>query len=256
MHAKPWYVRPESERRADQNHNFSFYCIILLTTLFISSCYWQPFTLDTPLAIPWSENITTFGAALNATLSKDLQNITLPSTIRVIDRCWCDFSTNGFFEPYNVTQWEWNSVDKLKTDLEKQAAATLMLEFAEKKHDGEFASPAASLTTSQVDMPRTAASNPASQTPTQYSNRPTFLRQVLWVLLWPLVPKPDFGVPVHLPHGFVPQPDPSDASAAISPEISSMEPPESFLPLFRREYDLRPYGLNITIDFGWSRAVP
>ncbi|KAJ8703138.1 hypothetical protein PTI98_001788 [Pleurotus ostreatus] len=202
-----------------------FYCIILLTTLFISSCYWQPFTLDTPLAIPWSENITTFGAALNATLSKDLQNITLPSTIRVIDRCWCDFSTNGFFEPYNVTQWEWNSVDKLKTDLEKQAAATLMLEFAEKDQDGELASPAASLTTSHVDMPRTAAPNPASQTPTQYSNRPTFLRQVLWVLLWPLVPKPEFGVPVHLPHGFVPQPDPSEASAATFPPKQSLQNP-------------------------------
>ncbi|KAF9498198.1 hypothetical protein BDN71DRAFT_1481460 [Pleurotus eryngii] len=200
-----------------------FYCIILLTTLFISSCYWQPFTLDTPLAIPWSENITTFGAALNATLSKDLLNITLPSTIRVIDRCWCDFSTNGFFEPYNVTQWEWNSVDKLKTDLEKQAAATLMLEFAEKDQDGELASPAASLTSSHVGMPHLLS----------------------------------FGRPFGFFYGpWYQSRNPSEASAAtFPPEIFSTEPPKS-LPLLRKEYDLRPYGLNITIDFGWSRAVP
>ncbi|KAF8746226.1 hypothetical protein AX14_000025 [Amanita brunnescens Koide BX004] len=94
-----------------------FYCIVLLSTLFVTSCYWQPFPLDTPLAVPWSADISTFSHALNASLSSNISR-PVPTVIRAVDRCWCDFS-NGFFEPFNVSHWEFVSVYRLKSELER-----------------------------------------------------------------------------------------------------------------------------------------
>ncbi|KAF8349842.1 hypothetical protein F5887DRAFT_877677 [Amanita rubescens] len=94
-----------------------FYCIVLLSTLFLTSCYWQPFPLDTPLSVPWSSNITTFSHALNASISPSFSK-PIPNVIRAVDRCWCDFS-NGFFEPFNVSHWEYVTVFRLKNELER-----------------------------------------------------------------------------------------------------------------------------------------
>ncbi|KAF5392479.1 hypothetical protein D9757_002136 [Collybiopsis confluens] len=96
-----------------------FYCIILLATLFLSTCYWTPLSLDAPLSQPWTENITTFADALKSTLSPSYSR-PLPSLIQPADRCWCDISTTGFFEPFNATQWELHSVVKLRDSLERQ----------------------------------------------------------------------------------------------------------------------------------------
>ncbi|KAG7450713.1 uncharacterized protein BT62DRAFT_1072747 [Guyanagaster necrorhizus] len=97
-----------------------FYCIILITSLFISSCYRQPFSLDTPLTSPWAENITTYSHALSASLSSLPRRTLMPTTIRAVDRCWCDLSSGAFFEPFNMSRWEHNTVNRLKDDLEHQ----------------------------------------------------------------------------------------------------------------------------------------
>jgi hypothetical protein len=94
-----------------------FYCIVLLTTLFVTSCYWQPLPLDSPLSTPWSENITSFAEALNASLGTNVSQ-PLPTVIRTVDRCWCDFSGGSFFESFNITHWEYLSVMRLKNELE------------------------------------------------------------------------------------------------------------------------------------------
>ncbi|KAF8640774.1 hypothetical protein AX17_000424 [Amanita inopinata Kibby_2008] len=99
-----------------------FYCIVLLTTLFVTSCYWQPFPLDSPLSIPWSENITTFAEALNASLPSNFSQ-PLPTVVRAVDRCWCDFSGGSFFEPFNVSHWELLTIQRLKSDLERSQRA-------------------------------------------------------------------------------------------------------------------------------------
>jgi hypothetical protein len=102
---------------------FSIYCVVLLSTLFVSSCYWQPFPTDSPLTVPWSENITTFSEALNST-SMPNYSYALPTVIRAVDRCWCDFSMGSFWEPFNVSQWEYLTVQRVRRDLERQQKDT------------------------------------------------------------------------------------------------------------------------------------
>jgi len=128
---------------ASKLFTFSFYCIVLLTTLFISSCYWQPFPLDSPLATPWSENITTFAEALNATLMPNYSQ-PLPNVIRAADRCWCDFSAGGLFEPFNISRWEHVSVERLREQLERQERQEVQ------------AVPTPTESESRTEMPRTA----------------------------------------------------------------------------------------------------
>ena len=96
-------------------HSDSFYCIILLSAMFMSSCYWPPVPIDTPLNTPWSDNITTFGDALFSRIP-DLPVDLVPASIPIVDRCWCELSM-GFFEPFNSTRWEWNTVEKLREEL-------------------------------------------------------------------------------------------------------------------------------------------
>ncbi len=125
MHAKPWQVSLY-QYKFWLIFYFSFYCIVLISSIFVSSCYWQPFSLDTSLATPWSENVTTYGEALLSSLPPDIANNTesLPTSIRAADRCWCDMSSGSFFDPFNVTRWEHNTVNRMREDLEKRWASS------------------------------------------------------------------------------------------------------------------------------------
>ncbi|KAF9003714.1 hypothetical protein BDZ89DRAFT_967472, partial [Hymenopellis radicata] len=113
MHAKPWQVS-------------FFFCLMLISSIFVSSCYWQPFSLDTSLATLWSKNVMTYGEALLWSLPPDIANKTdsLPTSIRAADRCWCDMSSRSFFESFNVTRWEHNTVNRMREDLEKRWASS------------------------------------------------------------------------------------------------------------------------------------
>ncbi|EIW86360.1 hypothetical protein CONPUDRAFT_133802 [Coniophora puteana RWD-64-598 SS2] len=97
-----------------------FYCVILLAALFLSSCYWQAFPAEVSLSVPWSDNITTFGDALTATLPPEYA--TPSPLVRVIDRCWCDLAP-GLFEPFDVKRWEMASVERAKNQIIKRARA-------------------------------------------------------------------------------------------------------------------------------------
>ncbi|KAJ3920263.1 hypothetical protein F5877DRAFT_38524, partial [Lentinula edodes] len=178
-----------------------FYCIILLSTLFVSTCYWSPIPLDAPLSVPWAENITTFREGLTSTLSPSYSK-PLPSMIQPADRCWCDLSTAGFFEPFNTSLWERISVEKLKDTLERQ-----QLEFQVSENDTQSAQPS----------------------PTAYANAKS-IAQGFWSLLRS---KAELGTTRNI----------SDPMPAIG------TPP---LPLLRREYDLRRFGVGLVIDFGSS----
>ncbi|KIY45252.1 hypothetical protein FISHEDRAFT_49706, partial [Fistulina hepatica ATCC 64428] len=97
-----------------------FYCVILVSTLFASSCYWQPFPIDAQLSVPWSKNVTTFRGALAESLGLNYTQ-PLPTEIRLIDRCWCDFSgSSSIFEPFNVQEWELASVLRLRNELRQK----------------------------------------------------------------------------------------------------------------------------------------
>ncbi|KAF8807651.1 hypothetical protein BYT27DRAFT_7223452 [Phlegmacium glaucopus] len=209
-----------------------FYCIVLLTTLFVSSCYWQPFPIDSPLSIPWSDNITTFSEALNSTLMPN-HSYVLPTVMRAVDRCWCDFSTGGFWEPFNVSQWEYLSVQRLRRELERQ-------------HKDANAIPGANNTQSPISA-NDSISVPLNQTLLPLSNS-TVPASNFWSRLR------DF------PRGSqrVPTAETRETDPPLVVGVQSiMNVPQAMnqsnLPFIRQEYDLRPYGIGLVVDLGWSR---
>ncbi|KAG6840856.1 hypothetical protein C0991_003727 [Blastosporella zonata] len=221
-----------------------FYCIVLLTTLFVSSCYWQPFPLDSPLSTPWAENITTFAEALSNSLGPSYSK-PLPDIIQAVDRCWCDFSAGGFFEPFNVTHWEHVSIERLKEDLERNQK--LEDAFLKKKETGNNTQALPTPTAVgffNLTMPQTAA--PESST---FKTTSRDLRSIFRLLQYAL--KGDSS-PSPLPHAPTPTSTTSSPDAII-PSTRPRPHPEANNALIRREYDLRPYGLGILVDFGWTR---
>ncbi|KAJ7275572.1 hypothetical protein B0H12DRAFT_1087898 [Mycena haematopus] len=207
-----------------------FYCIVVLVTLFFSSCYWQPFPSDSPLSTPWTDGITTFAEALNATLTVPYDK-PLPPVMSTLDRCWCDFWGGGFFDPYNVSQWERASVVKLAGELERE-------------RNEELAALAALQATSNANateveaMPRTAAPEPSP------SSRLSPLRGVaesVWSVMHPYLQSTRV-----LPESSPPLIEKTDNVTAPQTEESS--------PPLRWEYDLRTYGLGVVVDFGWTRS--
>ena len=208
---------------------FSFYCIVLLTTLFVSSCYWQPFPIDSPLTVPWSDNITTFSEALSSTLMPNYSHA-LPTVMRAVDRCWCDFSTGGFWEPFNVSQWEYLSIQRLRRELERQ----------QKDTDAVL-----SANVTQISI----AANDSIDVP---------LNQTL---LTAIISTPAFWSRLrNFPRGSgdvsTVEVQEKDSSLVVGVQNTTGAPQamrSSSLPLIRQEYDLRPYGIGLVVDLGWSQ---
>ena len=235
---------------APTNFYHSFYCIILLTTLFISTCYWQPFPVDTPLSTPWAENITTFAAALNATLMANYSR-PLPPVIRAVDRCWCDLGAGGLFEPYNISQWEHNTVRRLVKDLERDARiedARLQKEHEARKREER----------DTFFLTKFEDDEAAAPTPHQTSVESPAASLSFWVRLKLLADKaiaPSFSISIPPP-----PPPPSISTGVPEPpvqEAKKINPPPAPThvqdSLIRTEYDLRPYGLGMIVDLRWAR---
>ncbi|KAI0809214.1 hypothetical protein BC629DRAFT_1483287 [Irpex lacteus] len=213
-----------------------FYCIILLTALFMASCYWPPVPIDTPLDRPWSDNITTFAEALISRMP-NLPLEMIPSTIQIADRCWCDFS-EGFFEPFNTTQWEVNSVEGLKRQLERQ--------IREKSGAG------------LVDA---NSQNNAPTLQAEFENRYKAFSSS-FKTMWDKINLSSYSSP-NLPTNTTLSPE--DANEVIHAEPPSLPPATPTLSLSTsapsalqtiaslwKEYDLRPYGFDMVVDLRWS----
>ena len=200
--------------------------------------------MDSPLSTPWAENITTFAEALNATIMPNYSK-PLPKVMRTVDRCWCDFSAGGLFEPFNVSHWERVSVQRLKEDLERQQKLDEPSVLA--TESAELASSATVVVT--PDMPRTPA--PASATP----KRTKFIANSvdIWSRLRSFNIKTNdlqHHIPPLSPEPSISQTPSSDrAEVPLSLGVHSKED----LPFLRKEYDLRTYGLGIIVDVGWTR---
>ncbi|KAG0696273.1 hypothetical protein DFH29DRAFT_951859 [Suillus ampliporus] len=210
-----------------------FYCIVLLAALFLSSCYWQSFPLETRLSIPWSNNITTFYDALNATMPPDLNlHEYMPPIIRVNDRCWCDF-TSGIFEPYNMQKWEKESVEKLAADMVKQ------MEERTGKVTGAEELPSTAEETPSPEETHSSANHTVHVIPTQKSTLST-IRSI-------------FGKSEARASPSVTDMEPVMATT-MATFVSHPKPSPTSLPSPRRplEYDLNPYGFDLILDFHWS----
>jgi hypothetical protein len=206
---------------------FSFYCIVLLTTLFVSSCYWQPFPIDSPLTIPWSDNITTFSEALNSTLMPNYP-YALPTVMRAVDRCWCDFSMGGFWEPFNVSQWEYLTVQRVRRDLERQQKDAVI---------------AANIPMSANDNMSVSLNQTLLSPPNSTVSAPSF-----WSWLRNFPPGSQ-----HASTAETRETDPSLFAEGQNTTSTPQTMRPSNLPLIRQEYDLRPYGIGLVVDLGWSR---
>jgi hypothetical protein len=207
---------------------------VVLTALFLSSCYWQPVTLDTPLYRPWSDGVTTFGHALKTILP---QNSTLDvPVVQFVDRCWCDVTNKVFFHPFNITQWE---VDSLKFYVED--AVRRQKKETEKKTN---------LTT------EIGPSQPTNGT--QQPVGPPLLRSDvagLWKVVlsrWKLMFTPTnesrpsvTPLVTLLPSQSIPPPsEPTTAHVPLRDQ--------KLLPWWQREYSLQPYGYDVIFEFGWN----
>ncbi|EGO02825.1 hypothetical protein SERLA73DRAFT_176227 [Serpula lacrymans var. lacrymans S7.3] len=211
-----------------------FYCVILLAALFLSSCYWQSFPLDTPLSVSWSENITTFSEALNSTMtpSFNVQNVQ-PPIIRVLDRCWCDFS-GSMFEPYDMEKWERASVERMKADVER--AIMVNYEDGSPKVEREL----------QGNIDATADGNGVQQEHIP-QGKPSFfiLRSIFGRNKSLEVAQVQSSLPISEL-----SPAPSDTTTPAAPTLHvSLEDK----PIEPGEYDLRPYGFDLVFDLRWSR---
>jgi hypothetical protein len=192
----------------------SFYCIILLTALFLSSCYWQPIPFASSVSSSWATNAT-FATVLTAALSSSVA-APLPAVIRLADRCWCDVSSSRLFEPFDIARWERTSVEQLKEEIERDTACAEQLSSDVGK-------------SKEVDPPASNSTGPivGSQLPVS-------------------------GLPSHTPISSTSEPSSNKDRVEQSngpPVVGSVD-----VPLFRRKYDLRPYGFSMILDFGWSRG--
>ncbi len=210
----------------------SFYCIILLTALFLSSCYWQPVPLDSSLSSSWTTNAT-FATVLTAALSSSSATAPLPAVIRLTDRCWCDVSSSRLFEPFDIARWERTSIEQLKEEIERDAASAEQLSSAvgesDLSNEGDRNPSAANGTGSIVESQHSISEPPSHTSVLSTSPQPSSVNA-------PAEKSSTHQIPAEPPLYNGP------------PIVAHVD-----LPLFRRKYDLRPYGFAMILDFGWTR---
>ncbi|EJD54987.1 hypothetical protein AURDEDRAFT_178837 [Auricularia subglabra TFB-10046 SS5] len=225
------------------------YCIMLLSSLFASSCYWQPIS-------------TSYLVSRHPGLAPPPNaNITLPTLTAFPERCWCDLY-DSVFSAFNVTRWEqralyravrpavdewkktqgnvktkeastqWPSTDRASND---EATPVLPVCDAEQERHwllrghGPF-------TRFLVDRiaGQTGCRPPASDSDTAPS---------------PVSPegkkRDDNGSGPASP---ISSPPPATKPGADGNPVPI--PYQAPLPWLRRKYDLTPYGIGIILDFG------
>ncbi|KII86400.1 hypothetical protein PLICRDRAFT_56110 [Plicaturopsis crispa FD-325 SS-3] len=204
-----------------------FYCIMLLSAIFWSSCHWQPFPLDAQLSAPWDSQIKTFGDALNASIYPVVE-MPQPPVIRLQDRCWCDLRSGSVFAPFNVTDWEFTSVQRL---------AAHMLSRKKREMQSELEEQARARNESSVDTEEDVVTATLPSTSAPVRTGPAALLSTLRSIF-------------RKSHS-----DPPETSITVNETSSSSERLSvgTFaLPPLRKEYDLRSHGLDLIVDFGWS----
>ena len=154
---------------------------------------------------------------------------TLPTVIRAVDRCWCDFSMGSLWEPFNVSQWEYLTVQRVRRDLERQ----------QKDADAVLA---ANIT--QIPMSTKDNMSVPNQTLLSPSNS-TVSTSTFWSWL--------MNFPRGSPHASTAETDPALLVEAQNTTSAPQTMRPSNLPFIRQEYDLRPYGIGLIFDLGWSR---
>lgn len=220
--------------RAIELIHSSVYCIVLLSILFVSSCYWSPILTSSPLTTPWSNNITTFGEALVANMNAStLEELSLPKYIRPVDRCWCDLGSGSLFEPFNTTRWEEASVLRAKHELEKNL--TTSLDNMDQGVDMLLLND--NSTTSSKPAATAPTSNDTSESPHVYRTTMSGY-QALWYFICETYHQ--WRRPIERTNTRLVSKENRAAEIGLKP--------------LRKVYDLRSHGFDIIVDFRWSRS--
>lgn len=204
--------------------------------MFMSSCYWPPVPIDTPLSTPWSDNITTFADALLQRIP-NLPTHLIPSAVPIADRCWCDFS-NGLFEPFNTTRWEASSIERLARVLEGK----VIEETSRERED-------------VVVVPEAESAASAGSDESEAARGRSF---GIFGHVWPFTQASPHSKPLPSALSRL-RPGNETAGTSIpraeyrARQTPSSTPLRHLFPGLRKEYDLRPYGFDVVVDLGWSR---
>ncbi|OSD05822.1 hypothetical protein PYCCODRAFT_1432362 [Trametes coccinea BRFM310] len=206
----------------------------LLSTMYVSLCYWPPVPIDTPLLRPWSENVTTFADAILSRMP-DLPSEKMPRMMPIDEHCWCDLSS-GVFSPVNLTKWEESSVNRVVEALEKREADLREMERRE-QCEAEAAGAKGNGTSCAEQFPGPA---PRPRRRRRYSVS-KFLDLLGLV--------PPHSKMANSSDDLDPEKQHQDVSANSTSTLQdSAQHPPIKLPWFRREYDLRNFGFAMVTD--------
>ncbi|CDO70897.1 hypothetical protein BN946_scf184829.g5 [Trametes cinnabarina] len=217
-----------------------FYCMALLSTMYVSLCYWPPVPIDTPLIRPWSENVTTFADAVLSRMP-DLPPEKVPRMMPIEEHCWCHVS-GGLFSPINLTKWEESSVNRVVEVLEKHHADLRELE-RRAQCEAEAAETKGNVTSCAEQFP----------TPAPHPRRRKKMSIMKFLDLLGLVPPHSKGVNSSDETSHAKQREVVAADSTSTSQEHVQEPPIK-LPWFRRDYDLRRFGFAMVLDFGWPSS--
>ena len=158
----------------------------------------------------------------------------LPTVMRAVDRCWCDFSMGSFWEPFNVSHWEYLTVQRVRRDLEcqqKDANAVLTANITQIPMS----------TNDNMSLPIQTLVSPSNSTVSTYT---------FWSRLMNF-PRGSQHASTEETRETEPSSLPVETQNSTTGAPQTMRP--SNLPFIRQEYDLRPYGVGLIVDLGWSR---
>lgn len=205
-------------------------------------------------------NLTHPATSLN---DSDAANITHPEPELLVplhERGWCDLSLErSVFEPFNLTRWEVLSVEQLKADLKRREKEALALTQPEPDETTGAVDEAPASPTEGI----VAVSEGDDAAVEAASARRRWMDLFMFPSLTRGRTSPDAAPPPLEPEQLLaeptPPPPPHTTPAIVTEHIrpeTEKEDTREPLPWLRREYDLKPYGIDAVIDFGWSRTAP
>ncbi|ELU37940.1 hypothetical protein AG1IA_08035 [Rhizoctonia solani AG-1 IA] len=263
----------------------SLYCIVLLVALFTSSCYWAPTPLDIPShalesiypSLATSQPAIDLQSLLNASqpapTSSDAAptpRVTYSARLERPKRCWC--SPQNIFEPFNTTRWEQRASVLVFV---KQGLWDWLVEQEELDQTTNTTTSHQTTSSEQIDGSSTPTVSPTSATTTPTSWRtkwnalssyfssrsaeqksdPTPKAKPDSKIKQPVRAPLEVPKPKHTPTATaIPTATPTETAPARTLASVSPDKGQENLAWWQKQYDLRPYGGGVVVDFKWGRV--
>ena len=247
----------------DLSPSFSFYCIILLTALFTSSCYWQPVPTRALLQDVFP-TVTSASPLLYQSNASEPDNGTIPasellpmpSLTKLLDRCWCDLAGGHLFEPYNITLWQLTSLSRtLAPSQSQQVLVAQEIDLAPDQVPSAGVSKTQTIASVWVlKMTGKDALRADEGGAGLASSIGSIVSRFCPSMRFPFPLEPSLPFPFNI--GRRPSRDTSDQSSTTTVASALENSPLDKIspPFLRRQYDLRPHGVHLVVDFGWGRG--